>query len=73
MQAVYAEINSNNPPYMDFSLILHRIVVDPQDSNIERGGYLLPTSKKLINKGFAHGLVLDTEGNCLAHETIEIE
>ena len=73
MKAVYAEINSSNPPYMDFSLVLHHVVIDPQSINIERGGYLVPTSKKLLKKGLAHGLVLDLEGNCLAHKTIKIE
>lgn len=73
MKAVYEEINSNDPPYMDFSLVLHHVVIDPQLINIERGGYLLPTSKKLIKRGLAHGLVLDSEGNCLAHKTIKIE
>mgnify|MGYP001246717118 CR=1 FL=1 len=73
MGAVYGEINKNKLPYMDYSLVLHRVDIEPISINTYRGGFLLPSSKKLIKSGIARGLVLDSDGNCLAHESIKVE
>ena len=73
MKAVYASLNKDAPRDMDYSFVLHQVTVPLNQINTQRGGFLLPTSKKLIEAGVAHGFVLDHQGSCLAHKTIQIK